>query len=185
MIFLNIVIYYILSASAILFYGIGINRVISISDNFSSLVLSCIKCLCTASATTSITYFINYFLLLPHELEELYPFIAVVIFVLISILLEIFVTIGIGKSVTEFAIPMLSVILGINEGLSLSRAIVITCSCILSFYLIIGFIYPFRIRIRTYKFDTGLKTYSLLLVFLAVIMFAISGWNSSWCNLIN
>ena len=95
-----------------LFYGIGLNKSISHSDNFSSASLTCIKSLFSATSTTAVGYLLVNWLLVPVQLTEVYPFIATLLFILFSTFIEIFIGIGVRLSPVDFSIPLLSVFLG-------------------------------------------------------------------------
>ncbi|MBQ9205981.1 MAG: hypothetical protein IJ158_04645 [Treponema sp.] len=176
-------IYYFLSASAVLFYGIGINKSISHADSFSSSLLTCIKSLCATSASTAVAYLFVNWLLVPVQLSELYPFFATLIFILFTTLTEIFVGVGISQSPIDFSIPLLSVFLGLGEGISIASAVLISCTCVLSFYSMAIVFHCVRERVSFYTDEGGLKMYCVLLLCLALIMIAISGFNVSWFNL--
>ena len=157
---LGLILYYIVSASAMLFYGIGINRTISLNEDYSSLSLAFFKGLLTSSSTCAVSYLVITWLLTSCGLEELFPIVVILVYIIFLLLVEIFVGIGIRKSGAEFAIPLLSVILGLNESLTIAHAVVITCCCICSFY-----------------------TMLILLISLSVIVLAFCAWNASWINL--
>ena len=180
---LSIIVYYLLSSSAVLFYGIGLNKSISHSDDFSTALLVCFKSLFSAGSTTAIGYLLINWLLVPVHLTEIYPFIATLLFILFSTLTEIFIGIGIRQSPLDFSIPLLSVFLALNEGLSISSAVLIACMCIISFYCVVLMFHCVRQRISFYTVEGGLKTYCVLLICLAFIMVAICGFNISWFNL--
>lgn len=180
---LSMIVYYLISASAVLFYGIGLNKSISHSASFSSSVLACIKALFSASATTSVTHLLMSWLLVPCNLSELFPFVATLLFILFTSLIEIFVGIGIRESPAEFSIPLLAVFLGLNEGIGIAQAVVISCMSILSFYVMVILFYCVRQRVSFYTNEVGIKTYCILLLCLALIMMAICGVNISWFNL--
>ena len=176
-------IYYLLSASAVLFYGIGLNKSISHSSDFSSSLLTCIKSIFAASSTTAVAYLFTNWLLIPVQLSEVFPFFATLIFILFTTLTEIFVGIGVRNSPIDFSIPLLAVFLGLGEGLSLWGCVLITCMSILSFYCMVIIFHSLRDRVSFYTTEGGLKMYCILLICLAVIMIAISGFNISWFNL--
>ncbi|MBR4374258.1 MAG: hypothetical protein IKO57_01475 [Treponema sp.] len=178
------ILYYIISSSAILFYGIGISRTINLKDDFSLLFLSCVKALFTTASTTSVSYLICYWLLVPIHISELYPFVTVILFLFFSIFIEIFIGIGIKKSPAEFSITILSSILALNEGLSIGHAVIIACSCIISFYLLICIFHSIRVRVSFYTNPAGIKIYPVLLLSLAASILAIFGWNISWFNIL-
>ena len=180
---ISTIVYYLLSASAVLFYGIGLNKSISYSDSFSSISLTCFKSLFAAGSTSAVSYLLINWLLIPVQLYELYPFIAVLIFILFSVLTEIFITVGIRQSPIDFSIPLLAVFLGLNEGISLGSAFVISCISIISFYCMLAIFHCVRERIRFYAKESVLRIYCILLICLAIIMIAICGFSVSWFNL--
>lgn len=180
---ISTMIYYLLPASAVLFYGVGINKSIPHNDSFQSSALTCVKSICSASAATSVTYLFVNWLLVPAQLSELYPFFATLIFILCTTLTEIFVDIGIRQSPMDFSVPLLSVFLGLGEGVSVGSSVIIACMSILSFYSVIVVFHCVRERVRFHTQEGGLRSYCALLLCLAVIMLAISGLSISWLNL--
>ena len=177
------IIYYLLSASAVLFYGIGINKSISHDDSFSSSFLTCFKSVFAASSTTSVSYLLINWLLVPVNLTELFPFVATLIFILFSTLTEIFIGVGIRQTPIDFSIPLLSVFLALFEGISLGSAVIISATSIVSFYLMVLVFHCVRQRVSFYTVEGGLKIYCVFLLCLAVVMIAICGVNVSWFNL--
>ncbi len=178
------IIYYIASSSAILFYGIGIGRTISLRDDMSLIFLSCMKSLSTSASTVAVSYLICYWLLVKVGLAELYPFVTALVFMFFSILIEIFIGIGIRKSPAEFSITLLSSILAMNEGVSIAHSVVIVCACVVSFYLLMVVFHSIRDRVGFYTNPAGVKIYPVLLFSLAAAILAIFGWNISWFNMI-
>ena len=181
---ISTIIYYIAASSAILFYGIGIGRTIAMKDDMSLLFLSCLKSLSTSAAAVAVSYLVCYWLLVRVDLSELYPFLTALIFMFFSILIEIFIGIGIKKSPAEFSITLLSSILAMNEGVSIAHAVVIVCSCVVSFYLLILIFHSIRDRVGFYTNPAGVKIYPVLLFSLGASILAIFGWNVSWFNMI-
>ncbi|MBQ4377723.1 MAG: hypothetical protein II821_00790 [Treponema sp.] len=177
------IVYYFLSASAVLYYGIGLNKTISHADSFSTSSLTCFKSLLAAGTTTAVTYLLVHWLLIPVQLSELFPFIATLVFVLSTTLTEIFIGIGVRESPVDFSIPLLSVFLGLNEGISIGFAVLISCVSILSFYSMVIIYHCVKERIGFYSKEGGIKTYCVLLLCLSVIMIAAGGFNVSWFNL--
>ncbi|WP_191014167.1 hypothetical protein [Treponema zioleckii] len=184
MIMLHTILYYILASSAVLFYGIGIHRIASIKGNDSEIVLSAVKALSTTASTTSLSYLLVDWLLIPAQLTELFPLVTILVFLVISLIIEIFLGVGLQKSPLEFSVPFLSTLLGMGEGISLAHAVVISCSCILSFYLLIIIFHSVKERVSFYAPKTGLKSYSVILLSLAVVILAVCGWNTSWFNFV-
>lgn len=181
---LKIILYYIVSSSAVIFYGIGINRTISINGDFSDNFILCFKSLASGASTTALTYLVSMWLLIPVHLAEIYPLVAVVFFLIFTTLSEIFIGIGLDNTPIELTIPLLSVFLGVNEGTSLGFAVIITCSCIISFYLFAVVFHAVKERIFFYTVGGGLQIYAVLLLCLAATAIAIFGCNSSWLGLV-
>ena len=179
-----VVLYYIASASAVLFYGIGIARTISMKEDASRTALSCVKALSCASATASVSFLVNCWLLVPVGLSELFPFVSTLVFLVFSALIEIFIGVGIGKSPAEFSVTLLSVLISLNEGLSVGHAVVIACSCVASFYLVVLIFRSIRSRVGFYTDPRGIRVYPVLFLSLAVVILAIFGWNLSWLNVL-
>lgn len=180
---LELIFYYIAFASAMLFYGIGINRTVSLHEDYSSLSLAFFKGLITSSSTTAVSYLVISWLLTQNGLEELYPVVVIMIYIIFLLFVEIFVGVGIRASGAEFTIPLLSVLLGLNEGISIGRAVVITCCCISSFYIMIGIFYAVGERVKFYRNEKSMYLFCVLLVSLAAIILALCGWNASWISL--
>ena len=179
------VLYYILYSSVFLVYGLGLSRLITLHESIGSLFLTCVKTLITAACTVSLAYLIIRYLLVPVGLSELYPFIIVIVYVCISIIIEVFASIGIADSVTELAVPLISIILAVNEQPTLARILIVVTACISAFYLLELVIYSLRMRFEIFASRAGIGIYTLLLVSLAVIVIALCSWNISWLTLIN
>lgn len=177
---LSTILYYLASSSAVLFYGIGINRTISINDDLSESLISCFKSLTTGISTAALSYLIVIWLLVPADLSELAPLVAILFFIIFTSLSEIFIGIGISKTPTEFSITLLSIFLGLNEGISLGYSVLITSVCIISFYFLVIIFHSVTERINFYTNRNSLKIYAILLLCLACAIIAICGSNSSW-----
>ncbi len=178
------ILYYILYSSVFLVYGMGLNRLITLHESFGSLMLTCAKTLISATCTVSLAYLIIRYILVPVQLAELYPFIVVSIYVCISIVIEVFASIGINDSISELTIPLVSIILAVNEAHGLTHILVVVSACIVSFYVLELMIYSVRLRAESYASRSGIGIYTVLLVSLAVIVIALCSWNISWLTLL-
>ena len=172
--------FYTVVASSVLFYGIGINRTVFIQKRLPGIVMTCFKALFSSAATTMLSYMLSNAILVPLHLEELFPLMTLFIFILFSQLVEIFVGIGLNKVSAEFVIPLLSSILGLRESFSIGSAVLISCSSIISFYLLTGIFYAVQDRVSFYTTKKGLNMYYVLLLCLAILIITITGLNASW-----
>lgn len=179
---LSAAVYYLLTASSVLFYGIGLSKTVSHSDSLSQSMLTCFKSLFSAGSATAVSYLLINWLLVPVQLVEIFPFLAALIFILTSTLTEIFIGVGSGQSPVDFSIPLLSVFLGLNEGLSLGLAVTIACMSIISFYCVLIVFHCVRKRVGFHASGGGLGVCAVLLLSLALVMMAIYGLNVSWLN---
>src|SRR5574344_2025545 len=94
--------YYTLYTSAVLIYGIGINRATIISEKTEDFLLFFIKMLLTVISSVVLTYIIDLYLLIPAHLTELFPFISVLVFSAISVFIESIIRITSKTSAAEF-----------------------------------------------------------------------------------
>lgn len=179
---IGLIFYYIASASAMLFYGIGINRTISLREDYSALRISFFKGLSTSASTCAVSYLVVAWLFSTTGLEELFPIVVILIYIIFLLFVEIFVGIGIRPAGAEFSIPLLSVILGINEGVTIGHAVVITCCCVSSFYIMLVIFHSVVGRVKFYRNEQSMYIFCMLLLSLAAIILALCGWNASWIN---
>ena len=134
---LSDILYYFVYASAVLLYGVGLDRVVVLSPKPSHGVLACLKMLLSVSASSAISYLINCYLLVPVHLTELAPFFAVLVFVLIAVFIEIIIRISAKNSVAECCVSFLCVLLGLTEGSSIASCVIISCVAVVIFYLFV------------------------------------------------
>ncbi len=180
----NSTMYYTFFASALLIYGISLNRLLTLSATPIIVLQSFLKSLGCSLGTTILTYAIMTQFLVRHGIGELYPFVAILVFVAISGIIELCVAIGLKHSITEFSLPMLSSILALNEAKSFPQVILICASCVCAFYLLYIILCALRRRISIFSPAYGLRIYGLLMVSLGVIAVAVFAWQNSWIVLL-
>jgi len=174
--------YYVLYSSAILVYGIGINKANMLTETTSTVLIEGLKMILSVVGTATLTYLISYSLLLPVNLMELYPFVAVLIFAFISIIIESFVRITAKKNTAGYGVSVLCVLLAVSESTSLSECVLISCFCVFSFYLLVPFLYAIRKRIEVSRPMEEFENSSLIYISIAIIMIILLAWNVSWLN---
>lgn len=179
---ITVLFYYLFPASAILLYGIGMNRVIVMSGNLSGSFISSVKSLFSVTGSVVLSYLFIQYILVPVQLQELYPLVCVLIFIAVSVLCEVIVRITTGQSAAEFTISLLCILLALNESTSLVESICIALTCIISFYLFTYVVYTIRKRVERSNPSADFKSSSLLFLSLAAIMIALAAWNVSWLN---
>ncbi|MCF0241887.1 MAG: hypothetical protein HUK25_04570, partial [Treponema sp.] len=132
----HVFLYYSFLCSAVLFFGIGLNRSIQVTTgslrvNFKVFFKSLISIL----GTSIFTFLITQYVLLPLKLEEMFPVIALFIFLCLNSFIEALVRITAKTSTSEFSISFLMVLLTIYESSSLLESLVIAFSCMISFLI--------------------------------------------------
>ena len=176
------VFYYTFFSSAVLFYGIGMNRC-TLIPSFTRTLSTLFKMLASIIATTVLSWFFIQKILVPLNFAELYPFVALLIFLGITIFFETIIRITSKIVTAEFNISYLIVILALNESTSIFDVMIISASCLLSFMCIIPIINAIKNRISLVGHISVHGNYkSLLLISLAILVVALAVGNISWLN---
>ena len=179
---LNSFVYYIFFGSAVLIYGIGFNRE-SVMCNYPKQVLfSAIKSYACVIITYLLTYCLNINFLIPLKIIEIFPFVALLIYITITVFFEILIQITTKRSSAEFAISFLTVILALNEGVALIDGILICLSVLTCFYSLIPILFALEKRMQASTSNNVFKQKSLIFLSMVIIMIAIYSFNISWLN---
>jgi electron transport complex protein RnfA len=180
----NIILYYLFYCSAVLIYGIGLNRATVLSRSLDrTLFFLLIKNLITILCSTVLTWVIIVELLSPAGLIELYPLAALLVFMAVSVFVEILIRITTGYRTSEFAVSYLVILLALSESTGIISAVVAASSCILSFIIILPVLSALRNRIECARpRNDKMKKKSLIMLSMAVIIISLAVWNVSWLN---
>lgn len=166
--------YYIIYTSAILVYGIGMNRTLPLSNHPRRIMSSFVKMLVTISISSVLTYLIALYILVPVALVELYPFVAVIIYSILSVFVETIIRVTAKRSTPEYAVSVLAILLSVNEACSVFECFIISLLCELSFFIFFFILFAVRRRIA--------KKPLLVIISIAVIMMILLSWNVSWLH---
>jgi Na+-translocating ferredoxin:NAD+ oxidoreductase RnfA subunit len=180
----NTFFYFFLYSSAVLIYGIGLNRAAVLSRSIDkTLFFQLIKCTIVILCSTVLTFIIIRELLIPAELVELYPLVALLVFISVSVFVEIIMRITTGFRTSEFTVSYLIILLTLNESLEILDSIVIAVSCMLSFIMILPVLFSLRKRIEIARpKNDKIKKKSLIMFTMAIIIISLSVWDVSWFN---
>lgn len=174
--------YYVFYSSVVMVYGIGIERSIILSKKKHDLVIKAIKMILCVSSTSSLSYLIVNRILTPVDLLEIYPFIVILIFLVISVFLEAIIRITAKISAVESGIALMFIFLGLTESNSFGECVMISMFSILAFFLNA----PFVIAItRRNDLNGRRQEYTKngpLLITVGIVMFILLSWNVSWLN---
>ena len=166
---------------AVFLYGIGLNRAIIVSSSPKDVGLSYIKSLSASVSTVSLAYLVIYNLLVPLSLQELYPLVCILIFLVVTVFIEVLIRLTVTMVIAEFSVSFLCILLAINESISLAEAVLFVICCLTSFYLLIPVLAALRKRndhaISLPAFKNSLILFSLAILILFVLVF-----DASWLN---
>ena len=174
--------YYVIYSSVVIVYGVGIKRALIISKTPRFLALDIFKMLITVSATSALSYLVVSKILILPGLIEIYPFVCVLIFCVISVFAESIIRITARISKAEYAVSILIVLLCVNESVSLAECVLNSCFCVFSFFLFVLILYAVRKRTELSHPTENFQNLSLLLISLAIMILILLTWNVSWLN---
>jgi Na+-translocating ferredoxin:NAD+ oxidoreductase RnfA subunit len=180
---INLFLYYLFSSSIVLYYGTGINRIITLKKNKTAFIMSILKALLITVSSSVISYLINIFVLIPLGILSIFPFITALFFISISFCLHSLLKTGSFDLGEDYVLPFMVVLMSLNEGFSLVSVILINFSGVLSFYLLLLLVFALRRRFSLYQNEKGFKPYFVMLISISVIFIALYCTNVSWLTL--
>ena len=175
--------YYIFFASAVILYGVGLNSATIICDSIHELFLPVVKILLNVLSSAVLSWLILKYFLISLRLAELYPFASMLVFLVVSVLIETLVRIATKKTASDFSLSFLIVLLALNESLNLKDVMLISGCSLISFLILIPLLYSIKKRIDiagSLQIHGNKK--SLVLVSIAIIVTVLAIGNVSWLN---
>lgn len=179
---IDIVLHYAFYASAVLFYGIGLERIAVLSVAFDkSIFRPAFRCGVSALAATFLTELITVHLLFPLGVTELYPLAALLVFTALLSGTGLFMRTPPLMQTGECAASYLIVLLSLSESSGTFDAVLIAASCMLSFVVVLPVLASLRYRIDIARAkNDGLNRHVLVMIALAILVIACAVWNVSW-----
>ncbi len=174
--------YYLLFTSAVFMYGVGLRKVVVVSNNMSHYFAWFARTLVSTVLSVIAVWFVAETFLNPYGLSELYPFFAILITILIGQASYELWNLLVKLDTPEFALTFGTVILAINEGTSFLDTLAITLSCVLAFYLGAPLLYSFRWRMQYSDSNVVFRGGAMVFFSIAVVMIVLFGVNVSWLN---
>lgn len=182
MMFFDTFLYYTFFASIVLFYGIGINRVAEIGITKFYDIIYYIKASISILTSAVLSWLLTQYILVPLNITEIYPLIALLIFICINSFLEALVRLTTGISTTEFVISFLIILLSISESSTIFNSIIICFSSYITLIFLIPFSITFKKRVCFNGQFLDEKYYSLFFMFLSILIIIMSTWDIGWLN---
>lgn len=179
MILINTFLYYICFASAIMIYGIGANETVDFSLSKLKNVTYISKIIISIVLSSVISWFVTNGILVPLKMVELYPVVCFLIYICINTFMEALIRLTTGKSTSEFIFSYLVILLSICESTSLVNTVIISASCLISFILLIPFVFAFKKRNSGKDVE---QYYSRYFLYIALLILVVSVWDIMWIN---
>lgn len=179
---LNSFVFYILFCSSVLIYGIGFNRESVMCDYPRPILFTAVKSYACVIISFLICFCINKSLLIPLGLIEVYPLFAILVYIILSVFFELLIQITTKKSSAEFAISFLTLLLALNEGITILDGVLICAGALTCFYVLIPILYAAEKRMLSSQRSTLFKRKSLIFLCMVIIMIALYSFNISWLN---
>lgn len=164
--------YYILFSSSVLVYGVGFSNCIVLCDDLPALRLNFIKIILTQVITAISAQAICLRFLVPLNLSDLFPLVSAVILLAVAIFFETMIRITTNETTSDFGFTYLSVLLAINESLSIVEAILVSIACLISFILVL--LVTHVIKCSFYNTKSKTATRSLIMIVLAILLVVLS-----------
>lgn len=174
--------YYLLFSSAILFYGIGLGRIVTIHDNYKSLLFAFLRTLIIVELTSIVAGFFTRTVLSRLNLFDFFPFFTLIIFLFFTALINYVIYKAVKDFSFYFSTTFLFSLLAVQESSNFIELSVIALACVLTFYLIQILLVAFKKRFDFFVPPEKIHAVSLIYINIAILIFSIFAWNVSWLN---
>lgn len=185
MLVIDTFLFYIFFASAVLIYGGGMISVTEKSLSKESLAINIIEALSCVSATIALTFLIAHFLLSPLGIADLYPLVALLIFVAVGVFFEMIVQVTARKSGADFAFPYLVILLSLSEGSDIVGCLITGVAAFTSYYALVPILRALNERNAMIKNNDAFKQRLRSIMCMVVLIFALYSLNISWLNVVS
>ena len=176
--------YYIFFSSVVLIYGVGLNDATIMCTSTSELRMNFVKIVASIIGTACLSWVIIKYFLIPLNLTELYPLVAVLIFLAISIFLEMMIRITTRRTTADFNFSMLIIILTLNESVSIIDVLLISASSLIAFFIVLPILYVIKAKFHLIdqNDNRSVNSRSILLISLAVLIVVLYAATVSFLN---
>lgn len=175
--------FFIFYSSAVLFYGIGIKHSVVSSKNIDFFIAHLLKSLINIVLSLSLSWFAIRTILTPLLLQDLFFPVCLLCYLPINALLNFIFKTTFNKTLPEFSVSLLCIILSITHSSTFIQALVIALACSSSYYLFIPILFAIRKRLEYADPVNEFKTGSLIFISISVIMLTLFAFTISWIPL--
>ncbi len=181
MIFQTIFMYLFIS-SACLIYGIGVKDLLDSPERVRNIVAIYVKTIIIVCTSIFLNWLILRFLLIPYGYQSLFPFMTLVVIVMLSVILESLWPSFFKMETRDLTLVFFAVFLGISEGATLTISLTIGITVISAFYLLLYLLYSLNRKNSSIVIAPQFNTTALMLTAMSCIILALYGWNVSWLS---
>lgn len=180
---LSIFFYYIFYSSAVLLFGVGIRHCVVSSKKSDYIFFRLLKAAISIFSCLSVSWFLYRTLLAPLHLDDLlFPVVLLCYLPIISLFNMVFKT-SLQKSIPEFTVSLLCIIVAITHSMTYAEALVIALASCVSYYSFIPLLFAIRKRLEYANPIQEFRTGSLIFISIAVIMLCLFSFHISWLPL--
>lgn len=173
------VLYYLLFSSAVLVYGIGLNRIVT-ADYGSDFFLLFFRTLITVVCSVLFGKLFIWLLLEDAGMIMLFPFFCALVQIIISAFFQVIVDITAKISTAEFSVSFLATVLAISESFTVGEAVLFSICFVCTFYILLPVIRILQKRLMYTQPVPAFSTGALLFISVAVLLLCLGVINVSW-----
>ncbi len=174
-------VYYVFFSSAVMVYGLGMQKAIMKSRKPKNLLMEFCKFAITISFSSLLVYLVTV-QLIKINFGEIGPFLAVLVVSVINIFIAMVSKVSSRTFIIDSAVELLCVIIGLTESASIWECLFNSLFCMISYFICIPFFYGLRKRIEMNAPTKNVKNLALLFVSIAIFVMILMAWNVSWLN---
>jgi succinate dehydrogenase/fumarate reductase cytochrome b subunit len=167
--------HYVFFSSAVALYGIGFDRCMLAPPPPRIFLLAAAKNVVAVAVSVFFVFPPTRFFLVPLGMVELMPLCAVLVFIPLSVLLEAALFLGVKKTLPEFVVPFLCVLLALCESPTFGHAILAGVFSVVSYHLFAAIVVAVKKRLDFFSSPRLLSPDALLLVSVAVVVMILCG----------
>ena len=171
---------YLFASSVVYVFGIGLKHILLDSGSLKNFGTEAVYVtLCVLFSAMSVWGITN-LVLVPYELEELFPLFAVIFVLLYNSIINTFFKILSFKPVRDVLLCLIIVILAVNESVVLIDVVVISLTAVFSMFLGIPVIFVIKQRLQRSAIPQSFRTVSVVFFSAAFIFFIVYSWQVAW-----
>lgn len=174
--------YYIVFCSVNIIYGVGLNVPFTLDKKINIDLLKCLRIYLVVTITSLLSYILleNFFTAL--DLVDFYPFLSLVIYIIISSLVDFIFKISTKKIYSDFCISFLYVLITVSESITILDCFYIPFCCVLSFIVLLLLVTVLLKRMENISFKSDFYKIVIIMIIIAIIAISLLSWNISWLN---